>query len=113
MAVELDKLLRLAIDKKAAELRFSVDAPPSVLLHGSLRPLNLPPLSPDDTLRYMRAIAPERCKQEFKDKGTCEFGLAFEEKAHFFVTVSMQRGHCDLRLRWIPKHRRVLDDEDT
>ncbi len=112
MAVELSKLLQLVVDKKATELKLLVGAPPSVLLNGNLRPLNLPPLTPDDTLRFMRAIAPERSQQEFSEGGVCEFGFDFEKKAHFFVSVFMHGGHCGIKLRNVPKRLHALDDED-
>jgi len=108
MAVELSKLLQLVVDKKASELRISVEEPPSVVFRGVLRPLNLPPLTIHDTLRFMKSIAPEGCLREFEDKGSCEFGYPFEKKGHFFVTVFTQGGHCNLKLRLVPKKPRPL-----
>jgi twitching motility protein PilT len=58
MAAELNKLLQLVIDKKASDLHLTVGTPPTVRLNGALRPLNLPPLGPEDTLAFMKAIAP-------------------------------------------------------
>ena len=112
MAVGLDKLLQLVVQKKAGEMTLTVGAPPSVRLHGALRPLNLPTLTPDDTLRFLRVMAPEHCRQEFEVKGSCEFGFPFEKDAHFFVTVFTLDGHCGIRLRLVPKKPRAPDDED-
>jgi hypothetical protein len=61
----------------------------------------------------MRVIAPERYQQEFKEKGSCEFGFPFENNAHFFVTVSTLEGHCRIRLRPVPKKPSELHNEDT
>jgi len=58
MAVELNKLLQLVVDKNASDLHLTVGIPPTVRLHGNLRPLNLPPLTNDDTVAFMKALAP-------------------------------------------------------
>ncbi len=102
MTVELNKLLNLVVEKKASDLHLTVGLPPTVRLHGNLRPLNLPPLNNDDTVGFMKAIAPERCQQEIKEKGGSDFGFAFEKKARFRVAIYMQKGQCGIALRLIP-----------
>ena len=110
MAVELNKLLQLVVDKKASDLHLTCGIPPSVRLHGNLRPLNLPPLTPDDTISFMKAITPERSQQELKEKGGCDFGFSFEKKARFRVAVYMQRGQCGIALRLIPNKLLNFDE---
>jgi twitching motility protein PilT len=110
MAVELNKLLNLVVDKKASDLHLTCGLPPTVRLHSNLRPLNLPPLTPDDTVSFMKAITPERCQQELKEKGGCDFGFAFEKKARFRVAVYMQKGQVGIALRLIPS--KLLSFED-
>ena len=90
MAVELRKLLQLAVDKETGELRFTVGAPPSVRLRSGLRPLNLPVLTPEDTLRFLKGMAPVTGMQEFKDEGACSFDFAFDTTASFRVTAFLQ-----------------------
>ena len=110
MAVELNKLLQLVVDKRASDLHLTVGIPPTVRLHGNLRPLNLPPLTPDDTVAFMKAIAPERIQQELKEKGGGDFGFAYEKKSRFRVAVYMQKGNCGIALRLIPN--RLLSFEE-
>ncbi|HLF95199.1 MAG TPA: type IV pili twitching motility protein PilT, partial [Planctomycetota bacterium] len=110
MAVELNKLLQLVVDKKASDLHLTVGLPPTVRLHGNLRPLNLPPLTPDDTVSFMKAISPERIQQELKEKGGGDFGFAYEKKARFRVAVYMQKGNCGIALRLIPNKLLSFDD---
>jgi twitching motility protein PilT len=102
MTVELNKLLQLVVDKRASDLHLAVGLPPTVRLHGNLRPLNLPPLTPDDTVSFMKAITPERIQQELKEKGGGDFGFAYEKKARFRVAVYMQKGNVGIALRLIP-----------
>ena len=102
MAVELNKLLNLVVEKKASDLHLTVGIPPTIRISGRLKPLNVPPLSPDDTVGFMKAITPERCQQELKEKGGADFGFAFEKKARFRVSVYMQKGNVGVALRQIP-----------
>jgi twitching motility protein PilT len=110
MVVELNKLLNLVIEKKASDLHLTVGLPPSLRLHGALRPLNLPVLAPDDTVAFMKAITPERCQQELKEKGGCDFGFAFEKKGRFRVAVFMQKGNVGITLRLIPTKLLEFDE---
>jgi twitching motility protein PilT len=110
MAIELNKLLQLLVEKKASDLHLTVGCPPTVRLHSNLRPLNLPPLTADDTVSFMKAITPERCQQELKEKGSTDFGFAFEKKARFRVAVYMQRGNCGIALRLIPNKLLSFDE---
>jgi twitching motility protein PilT len=110
MAVELNKLLQLVVDKKASDLHLTVGLPPTVRLHGNLRPLNLPALTPDDTVGFMKAITPERIQQELKEKGGGDFGFAYEKKARFRVAVYMQKGSCGIALRLIPNRLLSFDE---
>ncbi len=110
MVVELNKLLNLVVEKKASDLHLTVGLPPTLRLHSNLRPLNLPPLVPDDTVAFMKAITPERCQQELKEKGGADFGFAFEKKCRFRVAVYMQKGQCGIALRLIPSKLLSFDD---
>ena len=110
MAVELNKLLQLVVEKRASDLHLTVGIPPTVRLHGNLRPLNLPPLTPDDTVAFMKAITPERCQQELKEKGGADFGFAYEKKARFRVAIYMQKGSVDIALRLIPNKLLSFDE---
>ena len=110
MAVELNKLLNLVVEKKASDLHLTVGIPPTIRISGRLKPLNVPPLTSDDTVAFMKAITPERCQQELKEKGGADFGFAFEKKARFRVAVYMQKGNAGVALRQIPN--KLLSFED-
>jgi twitching motility protein PilT len=110
MAVELNKLLNLVVEKKASDLHLTVGIPPTIRISGRLKPLNVPPLTMDDTVAFMKAITPERCQQELKEKGGADFGFAFEKKARFRVAVYMQKGNVGVALRQIPN--KLLSFED-
>lgn len=102
MAVALSQLLHLVVEKGASDLHLTVGLPPTVRLHGSLRQLNVPVLTSEDTTGFMKAITSERHQQELKEKGGADFGFSFEDKARFRVAVYMQKGVIGMVLRLIP-----------
>jgi twitching motility protein PilT len=102
VSVPIDRLLELVIDKGASDLHLSVGSPPVVRLHGSLKRLTSPPLTPEDTLSLMRSIASERCQQELAEKGGSDFGFAYGDKSRFRVSILKQKGHVGIVLRQIP-----------
>lgn len=110
MVVEISKLLQLMVDKSASDLHLTVGLPPTVRLHGHLRPLKLPVLLPSDTEAFAKAISSERHQQELKEKGGADFGFEFEKKARFRIAVYRQRGNVGLTLRLIPYQLLTLEE---
>jgi len=110
MAVELNRLLDLVVEKRASDLHLTVGMPPTIRLHGHLRPLKLPLLNNDDTVAFMRSITSERHQQELKERGGSDFGFAYEQKARFRVAIYMQKGQVGLALRLIPTKLLSFDE---
>jgi twitching motility protein PilT len=99
--MQIDKLLDLVVDKGASDLHLTVGVPPVVRLHGKMRALNTPPLTPEDTTALMKSIASERAQQELAEVGGSDFGFSFGEKARFRVSILKQKGNIGLVLRQI------------
>ena len=108
--LQIDKLLDLVVDKGASDLHISVGSAPVVRLHGRLRALNTPPLTPEDTLALMKSIASDRCQQELAETGGADFGFSFGEKARFRVSVFKQKGNVGIVLRQISNKLLSLED---
>jgi len=102
MAVDLNRLRDLVIDKKASELLLTSGLPPTIKLRGNLRPLNLPPLTPNDVVSLLRGGVPILAVRKFKEMGSCEFGWPFRA-AHFFVTGSTTNRQRSVRFRLVPR----------
>ncbi|MDF1665376.1 MAG: type IV pilus twitching motility protein PilT [Planctomycetota bacterium] len=108
--MQIDKLLDLCVAKGASDLHLAVGSPPVVRLHGKLRGLNTPPMTPEDTLALMKSITSERCQQELAEGGSTDFGFSFGEKARFRVSVFKQKGVTGMVLRQISNTMLDLDD---
>ena len=112
MAVQIEKLLELAVQTRASDLHLTVGVPPVLRVDGRLRPVKSSsgPLRPDDTTALMRAITSERLQQELAERGGVDFGFRYGDKGRFRVSVFRQKGMTGLVLRLIPQKLFDLDE---
>jgi len=108
--ISIERLLETCIKRGASDLHLHVGRPPTLRLHGRLRPLETKTLEPPDTLAFMRAITPERAQQELQEQGGTDFGFEFRGMGRFRTSVFQQRGNISLSLRLIPS--RLLTFEE-
>ncbi len=109
MAIEMGDLLQLVVDEGCSDLHIEVGAPPMVRLHGDMMPLDLPPLTPQDTERMVKSIASETHVRVIQEVGTADFGFSFGEAARFRVSALKQKGNFGLVLRQIPNKLLTFD----
>lgn len=110
VSIQLSELLRFVVKHGASDLHLSVGRPPTVRLHGRLRSLDAPPLTADDTTRFMKSITSDRHQQELEKLGSTDFGFDFGDDGRFRVSVFRQRGVIGVVLRLIPQKLMGLDE---
>ena len=100
--VEMADLLQLVVDEGVSDLHIEVGAPPVVRLHGNMTPLDLPPLTAEDTERLVKSFASELHIQKIQEVGSVDFGFAFGDQARFRVSAFKQKNCYGTILRQIP-----------
>ena len=98
----MHQLLEAACDFGASDLHLAVGDPPVLRVHGDLQPLDMPVLEPEDTELLMKTICTEAQMESVQNNGGADFGLPFEYRARFLVSVFKQKGRIGLVLRQIP-----------
>ena len=98
----MHQLLEAACDFGASDLHLAVGDPPVLRVHGDLQPLDMPVLEPEDTELLMHTICTEAQMESVQNNGGADFGLPFEDRARFRVSVFKQKGRIGLVLRQIP-----------
>jgi twitching motility protein PilT len=101
-SINIERLLETCIKRGASDLHLHVGRPPTLRLHGRLRALETKVLEPQDTVELMKAITPERARQELQEQGGTDFGFEFHDQGRFRTSVFQQRGNISLVLRLIP-----------
>ena len=102
MSVSMTELLQLVVDEGASDLHVEVDAPPMLRVHGELTPLEVDPLTAEDTENMIKSIASEAHIRAIQECGSVDFGFAFSDQARFRVSAFKQRGFYGTVLRQIP-----------
>ncbi len=102
MALNLDDLLRRAVDVRASDIHLKVGSPPCVRIDGELRRMeDQPVLKPGDTEAYAQAIFTQKAANDFKTYGEADFAYGRQELGRFRVSAFRQRGSLSLVLRHV------------
>lgn len=105
--ISLQDLLTLMIEQNASDLHLTSGSPPQLRIDGSLRPVNVPPLSPTETKRLAYSILTEKQKKQFEEKNELDLSFGVKNLSRFRANVFMQRGAISAAIRVIPY--KILD----
>jgi twitching motility protein PilT len=104
--MELNDLLRLAVEAGASDIHLKLDRPPMLRRDGAVAPLEgAGPLTEADLDAYLRtvtAIAPQRYDL-YHESGDLDIAYTAEDLPRFRVNAFRQRGATSFALRVIPK----------
>jgi twitching motility protein PilT len=109
MSVKMSELLDLCVDEGASDLHIRVGISPAFRIHGEMKPLDTPPLTPEDTEMMVKSITSEENLERLRREGSVDFGLAFKDRARFRVSAFRERGNMALVLRQIPSKLLTLE----
>jgi twitching motility protein PilT len=73
MALTLSELLKKMLEMGGSDLHITTNSPPQVRQHGSLRPLDLPPLSPAETKQLAYSVMTDAQKHRFEENLELDF----------------------------------------
>ena len=102
--MDLNALLRRAVDLGASDVHLKLDRAPLVRRDGGIEALDVPSLTESDldaVLRTITALAPQRYDQ-FQESGDLDLAYAPEGLPRFRVNIFRQRGAVSMALRVIP-----------
>jgi twitching motility protein PilT len=102
--MDLNSLLKRAVDAGASDLHLKLGRPPSVRHDGEITALDLPPLTDDDLDSLLRGVTAESPKRydQFQESGDLDIAYTAEGLPRFRVNVFRQRGAISFALRVIP-----------
>ncbi|MBZ5567275.1 MAG: type IV pilus twitching motility protein PilT [Acidobacteriia bacterium] len=109
--MQIDDLLRIAMDRKASDLHLKVGNHPHVRVDGELVPLtDQTRVTAEDMLNMAFSMMSNRQKQKFKENAELDMAYGVAGLGRFRVNVFQQRGNVGLVLRVIPTKIRPLDE---
>jgi twitching motility protein PilT len=104
--MDLNAILRIAVELGASDIHLKVDQPPMLRRDGSIAPLEeCPALNEQNLLAALETVtrvSPERMRQ-FHDSGDLDLAYTAEGLPRFRVNVFRQRGAISFAFRVIPR----------
>jgi twitching motility protein PilT len=111
MAINIDDLLRRAVDKRASDLHLKVGNHPYLRVDGALLGLSdIPRVTPEEMLSMAFSMMTNRQKQKFKETAELDMAYGVAGLGRFRVNVFQQRGNVGMVLRVIPTKIRTIEE---
>ncbi len=99
--MEIDKLLRLMVDKNASDLFITTGMPPSMKVHGRLHAVTKSPLSPEQSHEMIFGLMNKDQGEEFKKTKELNFAVSASGVGRFRASAFYQRNLPGIVLRRI------------
>lgn len=108
--MDLKRTLERMVKENASDLHLKAGLPPVLRIDGFLRPLEEPPLSPEELRQVALQLMPKDQQQLFADEKELDFSMGVAGLGRFRVNVYMQRGSVALAMRAIPFNIKKVDE---
>jgi len=92
MAIPIQELLKICVDEDSSDLHITTYIPPRIRVHGILRSIEHPPLTPAETKQLVYSILSDKQKKAFEEKLELDFSFGIKDLGRFRVNVFMQKG---------------------
>jgi twitching motility protein PilT len=111
MAINIDDLLRRAVESKASDLHLKVGNHPYLRIDGVLHGLtDVTRVTPEEMLSMAFSMMTNRQKQKFKETAELDMAYGVAGLGRFRVNVFQQRGNVGMVLRVIPTKIRTIEE---
>ena len=92
MAKAMYELLKACVEADASDLHITTYSPPRLRVHGALKDIEHPPLTPSETKEVIYSIMTDKQKKLFEDKWELDFSFGVKDLGRFRANVFMQKG---------------------
>lgn len=108
--MDIEKLLKLMVEKGASDLFITAGVPPSIKVHGKVLPVTTKALSPEQTRETVLGVMNEGQKRDFVNNKECNFAISARGVGRFRVSAFYQRNLAGMVLRRIETHIPLVED---
>ena len=107
--LQIDDILKLAIERKASDIHIVAGHPPLIRLNTLMTPMEFPTVTPDDAMRMAKGIMSDRHFDGFLEKRDSDFSYGISGVGRFRVNAHFQRSSVAMTFRVITSNVRTLD----
>ncbi len=102
MALPLPQLLKIMVDEGGTDLHITTNSAPVIRVHGKLKRVEHPMLTPAETKQIIYSILNDNQKYKFEESWELDFSFGIKGIARFRANIFMQRGAVAGAFRRIP-----------
>src|SRR5919108_3373143 len=106
----LPELLKTTVEIQGSDLHLTIGTPPQVRVHGHLKRLEYPDLTPSDTKQLAYSVLTDAQKKRFEETMELDFSFGIKSVARFRCNMFNQRGAVGAVYRVIPE--KILGFQD-
>ncbi|MEW6127293.1 MAG: type IV pilus twitching motility protein PilT [Acidobacteriota bacterium] len=106
----LSELLRKMIEMGGSDLHITTSSPPMVRVHGHLRPLDYPELTPAETKQVAYSVLTDAQKHRFEENLELDFSFGIKGLSRFRANLFNQRGAVGAVFRAIPYEIKTFEE---
>jgi twitching motility protein PilT len=106
----LPELLKTTVEMQGSDLHLSINSPPQVRVHGDLKRLPLPDLTPADLKTLSYSVLTDAQKKRFEETLELDFSFGIRGIARFRCNMFNQKGAVGAVYRQIPERIRGFDE---
>ncbi len=99
--MDIDAILQVAFDADASDIHLIAGQPPMMRVHQVMTEMDMPVLSPGETLAAFEHMAPEETVENFQRAKDADFSYMVEGLSRYRVNAHMQQGTIGLAMRMI------------
>ena len=108
--IVLSELLRKMTELGGSDLHITTNSAPMVRVHGTLRPLDYPELTPADTKQVAYSVLTDAQKHRFEENLELDFSFGIKGLSRFRANLFNQRGAVGAVFRSIPYDIRSFEE---
>ena len=108
--MDIDKLLKIMVDKGASDLFITAGVPPSIKVHGRVLPVTTTAMSPEKTRETVLGVMSETQRRDFVRDKECNFAISARGIGRFRVSAFYQRNLAGMVLRRIETTIPTVED---
>src|SRR5215208_5025260 len=108
--IALSELLRRMIEQGGSDLHLTTNSAPMVRVHGVLRPVECPELSPAETKQLAYSVLTDAQKHRFEETLELDFSFGVKGLSRFRANLFNQRGAVGAVFRAIPYEIKTFEE---
>jgi twitching motility protein PilT len=108
--MDIAQLLQFSAQHDASDLHISAGEPPMIRVHGDVKKIKAPPLTPEQTHSMIYDIMGDSQRKTFEERSDIDFSMQLGEVARFRVNVFRQNRGIGAVFRKIPTKILTLEE---